>query len=53
MTIHFTAEGVLADTEEEKLEFYDRMHRGDPVILGHIQLWRLRLESLPKDEEEL
>ena len=41
MTIHFTPEGIFADTEEEKLEFYDEMHRGNPVIMAHLEIWRI------------
>ena len=44
MTIHFTNEGIFADTEEEKLAFYDRMHAGDPVIMAHIEIWRTQIE---------
>lgn len=41
--IRFTAEGIYADTEEEKLTFYDRMHAGDPVIMAHLEQWRMEL----------
>ena len=44
MTIHFTPDGIFADTEEEKLAFYDRMHAGDPVIMANIEVWRARVE---------
>jgi len=39
MAIHFTDKGIFADTEEEKLAFYDRVCAGDPVIWGHIAIW--------------
>ncbi len=42
--IHFTNEGIFADTEEEKLAFYDRQHAGDPVIMAHLEQWRIELE---------
>ena len=51
MTIHFTAEGIYADTEEERLTFYDRMCAGDPIILGHILIWEWE-QSLFEGESE-
>lgn len=50
MTIHFTKEGIFADTEEEKLTFYDRLHAGDPVIMAHLEIWRCQLGN--KEDEE-
>ena len=47
--IHFTAEGVFADTEEERLAFYDRMHASDPVIIAHLEQWRIELKALPEE----
>jgi hypothetical protein len=39
VSIHFTANGIYTDTEEERLAFYDRLCAGDPVIWGHIVIW--------------
>ena len=50
--IHFTKEAIYADTEEEKLDFYDRMHAGDPVILGHILLWELGTKNVEISTEQ-
>jgi len=50
MTIHFTPKGVYADTEEDQLTFYDRLHAGDPVILGHILIWRQEQELSEEKE---
>jgi len=54
MTIHFTEDGVYADTEDERDAFYDRMLRGDPVIWGHIQLHEMELKAneCPFEEEK-
>ena len=37
--IHFTNDGIYADSEEERLAFYDRMCAGDPVMLAHLEIW--------------
>jgi len=46
MTIHFTKDGVFADTEQEKLEFLDRLHSGDPVIAVELEIYRRELEEV-------
>jgi len=51
--IHFTNDGVYADTEEEKLEFYDQLHRGDPVVAGHVWLWQHQQDLLKTTGEEI
>ena len=50
MTIHFTKEGVFADTEEEKLAFYDRMHAGDPIVMAYLEIWRHQMENAETEE---
>lgn len=52
MTIHFTEDGVYADTEEERNTFYDQMLRGDPVIWGHIQIHNMQLEANKRQSKE-
>lgn len=47
MPIHFTREGVFADTEEERLTFYDQQCAGDPVLFMQIELWRKQCEVAP------
>ena len=47
--IRFTADGIYADTEEERLDFYDRLCAGDPVIMGHLFLYEKELAALPKE----
>ena len=44
MAIHFRPNGIYADTEEEKLTFYDKVCEGDPVIWGHITIWEWEQE---------
>ncbi len=44
MAIHFTKDGIYADTEAERLEFYDRLCTGDPIIMGHLELYDMELE---------
>jgi len=48
--IRFTESGIFADTKEERLTFYDRMHAGDPVIMAHLEIWRLQ-RDLSKSEK--
>jgi len=48
--IHFTAEGIYADTEEERLEFYDRLSAGDPEVLGHILLYEQELHGVEEEQ---
>lgn len=50
--IHFTNEGIFADTEEERLTFYDRMHAGDPVVMMHLEQWRMELELVKEKSNE-
>ena len=50
--IHFTNEGVFADTEEERLAFYDRIHAGDPVIMAHLEQWHIELELVREKSNE-
>lgn len=52
MTIHFTAKGIFADTEEEKLAFYDRACAGDPVIMMELELHHLKLRRMEDEESE-
>lgn len=49
--IRFTEGGIFADTEEERFAFYDRMHVGDPVIMAHLEQWRMEL-ALKDNEAE-
>jgi hypothetical protein len=49
--IHFTPNGIYADTEEERQTFYDRLCMGDPVIAGKIEIWKMRQE-LSKNKTE-
>lgn len=44
--IHLTPEGIVADTVEERQAFYDRLCSGDPIILGHLAIWKMELEVL-------
>ena len=44
--IRFTADGIYADTEEERLEFYDRLNAGDPVIWGQLAIYELELQAI-------
>jgi len=41
--IRFTKDGVFADTEDERLTFYDRLTAGDPIIMAHLEIWRMEL----------
>ena len=50
--IHFTNDGIYADTEEERLAFYDRLCAGDPVIFGHLVVYERELELAEENEEE-
>ena len=52
MTIHFTKDGIYADTEEERLAFYDRLCAGDPVILGHLAIHELQLNLVEEETNE-
>ncbi len=38
--IHFTQDGIYADIESERLDFYDRLSAGDPVLCGQVILWQ-------------
>lgn len=49
--IRFTNDGVYADTEEERLEFYDRLCAGDPVIMGHLALYQMEINLLEEEFE--
>ena len=49
--IRFTEEGVFADSEEERLAFYDKLTAGDPVVMIHLELWRRELALAEVDEE--
>lgn len=51
--IRFTEEGVFADTEEERLAFYDRLAFGDPVIMAHLELWRRELRVVETVESDI
>ena len=44
MTIHFTAEGIYADTEEERIAFLDKLCEGNPIIWGHLAIYERELE---------
>ena len=48
--IRFTKVGIFADTEEERLAFYDRLTAGDPVIMGHLGIYRMELEALKEED---
>jgi len=50
--IHLTPNGVYADTHKELLAFYDRLHTGDPVVLGHLMLSEMRRKLLEEDPIE-
>ena len=49
--IRFTENGIFADTEEERLAFYDRLTAGDPTIMAHLELWRTELSVVASAEE--
>jgi hypothetical protein len=49
--IHFTPDGIFADTEEERLILVDRMVAGDPVVMGHILQWEMERKSLSVDTQ--
>lgn len=49
MAIHFTADGIYADTEEERLAFYDRLCAGDPTIWGHLAIYERELELVQEE----
>jgi len=51
--IRFTEEGIFADTEEERLAFYDRMHAGDPIIMAHLELWKRELSIVDEVESDI
>lgn len=50
MAIHVTPDRIYADTEEERLAFYDAMHAGNPVVMAEIEIYRM-MQKL-KDEED-
>lgn len=50
--IRFTEDGIFADTEEERLAFYDRMDAGDPVIMAHLEQWHMELTLKHSNETE-
>ena len=43
--IRFTRQGIYADTEEERQEFYKQMDAGEPTIMAHLDLWRKELAA--------
>jgi hypothetical protein len=50
--IRFTAEGIYADTEEERDSFYTRMDAGDPIIMAHLDIYRKELKDLEEVTDE-
>ena len=50
--IRFTENGIFADTEEERLAFYDRLTVGDPEIMAHLELWREELNVVETQESD-
>ncbi len=50
--IHLIPNGIYADTREEVKAFYDRLHTGDPVILGHLMLYEIEKHLLKEDPIE-
>jgi len=44
--IHLTPDGIYADSKEELEAFYDRLHAGDPTILGHLMLYEVEKDLL-------
>ena len=50
--IHLTNNGIYADSKEELDAFYDKMHAGDPVILGHLMLYEIEKDLLKEDPIE-
>jgi len=51
--IHLTPNGVYADSKEELVAFYDRLHAGDPIVLGHLMLSEMRKKLLKEDPIEV
>ena len=50
--IHLTEDGIYADTEWERQEFYKRMDSGDPVIMAHLDIWREEVKERDRYKEE-
>ena len=51
--IRFTENGIFADTEKERQEFYKQMDAGSPVIMAHLELWRKELEVVDSVESDI
>ena len=51
--IRFTKDGIFADTQKERDEFYLRMDNGDPTIMAHLELWREELSIEKETEDDL
>jgi len=49
--IRFTLEGIYADTEEERDEFYKQAEAGNPTIMAHLALYKHELVLAPEDKE--
>jgi len=49
--IHFTSEGIFADTEEEREEFYKQANSGEPMLMAHLALYRQELKDWEVDHE--
>ena len=51
--IHLTPNGIYADSKEELEAFHDRLHAGDPVVLGHLMLYEMERKLLEEDPIEV
>ena len=49
MAIHFTKDGIFADTEEERLAFLDKVSEGNPVVWGELAIYERELELANQD----
>ena len=50
--IRFAIDSIFADTEEEKLQFYDRICAGDPIVFGQIAIWEQKRKLLLDNEAQ-
>jgi hypothetical protein len=52
MTIHFTHDGIFADTEDERQIFYDKLCSGDPTVYAHVAIWERDIEIIEKEKHD-
>lgn len=51
MTIHLTRTGIYANTEQERLDFYDRLTTGDPSLMMELELYRIELSLVDNEDD--